>query len=201
MKMVISLPGTSEKKSSDWIHLLGKTSEEIFPLTGEPFASYFFHQEEVLLYDSGDISTIVLRNGRVVRCDEAADTRRAIRINPSDTIPAMIAGEKKVRGYLKNISVAGTAFHHSNEANFTIGSRFVISFALPIEGISRFLEIPCRVHDTRNVTWESATICLFDHTDTPWKKKILTRYVELCTIQTKLGLKNPYAKGSCIHSY
>lgn len=198
--MVNSLPDTSVKKTSDWKHLLGKTIEEIFPLTGEPFASYFFHQEEVFLYDSGDISTIVLRNERVVRCDETAETRRAIRINPYDTIPAMITGEKKVRGYLKNISIAGTAFLHTNEANFTIGSRLVISFALPIEGISRFLEIPCRVHDTRSVAWESGTICLFDYTDTPWKKRILTRYVELSTIQTKLGLKNPYAKGFSIHS-
>jgi len=200
MKMVNSLPDISVKKTSDWKHLLGKTIEEIIPLTGEPFASYFFHQEEVFLYDSGGISTIVLRDGQVVRCDESADTRRAIRINPSDTIPAMIAGEKKVRGYLKNISVAGTAFHHSNEANFTIGSRLVISFALPIEGISRFLEIPCRVHDSRSVARESGTICLFDHTDTPWKKRILTRYVELSKIQTKLGLKNPYIKRFSIHS-
>ena len=198
--MVSSLPDTNVKKTSDWKHLLGKTIEEIIPLTGEPFASYFFHQEEVFLYDSGGISTIVLRDGRVVRCDESADTRRAIRINPSDTIPAMIADEKKVRGYLKNISVAGTAFHHSNEANFIIGSRLVISFALPIEGISRFLEIPCRVHDNRSVARESATICLFDHTDMPWKKRILTRYVELSSIQTKLGLKNPYAKGLSVPS-
>ncbi|MRS02015.1 PilZ domain-containing protein [bacterium] len=192
--MLNVLSDTSAKKIGDWKHLLGKTFEEILPLTGEPFASYFFHQEEVYLYDSGGISTIVLRNGRVVRCDESADTRRAIRITPTDTIPALITGSKKVRGYMKNISIAGTAFHHSNKSIFSIGSRLVISFALPIEGISRFLEIPCRIHETRSMAWESSTICLFDHTDTPWKKRILSRYVELSTIQTRLGLKNPYSK-------
>jgi len=198
--MLNSFSDTGVKKIGDWKHLLGKTIEEIVPLTGEPFVAYFFHEEEVYLYDSGGISTIVLRNGRVVRCDESADTRRTIRITPSETIPALIAGNKKVQGYLKNISTAGTAFHHSNKSILTIGSRLVISFALPIEGISRFLEIPCRVHATRSAAWESSTICRFDHTDTPWKKRILARYVELCTIQTKLGLRNPYTKGFSLHS-
>ncbi|RQW90113.1 MAG: PilZ domain-containing protein [Geobacter sp.] len=183
-------PKIKTNSTDNWKHLLGKTVKEIIPHTGEPFASYNFHSEEVYLYDKSSISTIVLRNGVVIRCDELADNRRTIRVNPSEKIPVMIVEGKKIRGYLKDLSIAGAAFHHSYDSVFSVGSRIDISFALPIEGISRFFQISCRVHDNRNLAREKCTVVLFDLTDTPWKKRLLSRYVQLSSIHTELGLKD-----------
>jgi len=177
-----------------WKHLLGKTVTDITPYTGEPFASYLYQGEEVYLYDKGSISTIVLRNGIVVRCDDLIETRRALRITPSEKVPALLTGEQRISGYLKNLSVAGAAFHFTNDDDFSIGSLQDISFAIAIEGISRYFEISCRVHDIRILQHEKAAVVLFDLTDTPWKKRLLYRYVQLNSIQAELGLQDPFSK-------
>jgi len=192
--MVSYQPTTKSANSSrQWKHLLGKTAEEVIRQTGEPFASYIFNNEEVFLYEKGRIATIVLRNGIVIRCDDLTETRRTNRVNPSEKVPVMIVGEKKITGHLKDLSIAGAVFNHSIKLEFPIGSRLNISFALTIDGISRYFQIPCRVHDNRSQTRKKNTVVLFDLTETPWKKRLLSRYVQLNSIQTELGLKNPFA--------
>jgi len=184
---MVNLQTNKKTNSTDlWKHLLGKTVEEIIPYTGKPFASYNFHSEEVYLYDQSSISTVVLRNGIVIRCDELTETRRTIRVNPSEKVPVIIVGDKNICGYLKDLSIAGAAFHHSYDSIFPIGSRMDLSFALPIEGISRYFQISCRVHDNRILAREKYTVVLFDLTDTPWKKRLLSRYVQLSSIKTGL---------------
>ncbi len=177
-------------------HLLGKTATEITRIMGEPFASYTFHDEEVYLYESGQISTIALRKGFVVICDEMAETRRASRVHPIEKVPVLINGNKNSLGVLKDISVAGAAIQHSCEMGYSIGNRMEISFALPIEGISRYFQIPCRVHDTRCSTGTHVTIFLFDHTQYPWKKRLLSRYVQLRSIMMEMGLPNAFPLNS-----
>ncbi|MHC1698040.1 MAG: PilZ domain-containing protein [Geobacteraceae bacterium] len=190
--MVNFKPTKKTKHLVPWKQLLGKSIAEIIPYTGEPFASYHFHGEEVFLYDTGSISTVVFRNGVVVRCDDLAETRRTLRITPSEKVPALLIGERKITGYLKDLSVAGAAFHFTNHANFAIGSVLDISFALSIEGISRFFQISCRVHDDRAITHEKAAIVLFDLTGALWKKRLLSRYVQLSSISTELDLRDPF---------
>lgn len=192
--MVNFHPDNKSRHASHWKYLLGKTVSEIISYTGEPFASYFFHSEEVYLYDKGSISTIVSRNGVVVRCDDLAETRRTIRVSPIEKVPALLCGEYNIRGYLKDVSVAGAAFHHSDEADFPIGSLAEISFALPIEGVSRYFQISCRVHDNRNLANEKTSVVLFDLTNDLWKKRLLSRYVQLSSIRSELGLKDPYTR-------
>ncbi|MDD2338477.1 MAG: PilZ domain-containing protein [Geobacteraceae bacterium] len=192
--MVSIHPTKTTNNTNCWKHLLGKTVEEIIPQTGEPFASYIYSNEEVYLYDKGDISTVVLRNGIVIRCDDLAETRRTTRVNPVEKIPVVVVGEKKISGYLKDLSIAGAAFHYSNKTEFAVGSRINISFALPIAGISRYFQISCRVHVNRGLTHEKIAVVLFDHTDTPWKKQLLSRYVQLSSIQADLGLKALFTK-------
>lgn len=182
------------KQVLPWKHLLGKTMADIIPYTGKPFASYLYQDEEVYLYDEGNISTIVVRNGIVVRCDDLTETRRVSRITPSEKVPAMLIGERRISGYLKDLSVAGAAFHFSNEDNFSIWRHQKISFAISIEGISRYLEITCRVHDIRVLSQEKTAIVLFDLTDVPWKKRLLSRYVQLNSIREELGLKDPFIR-------
>lgn len=183
-----------------WKHLLGKTVQEIITQTGEPFVSYIYNDEEVFLYDKGSISTIVLRNGIVIRCDDLAETRRTTRVNPTDKIPVVLAGEKKICGYLKDLSIAGAAFHYSNKTEFPVGSRIEVSFALSIEGISRYFQIYCRVHENRGLTHDKIAVILFDHTDTPWKRQLLSRYVQLCSIQADLGLDAPFTSVTPLYS-
>jgi hypothetical protein len=192
--MVNFHPTKKSKHAIRWKHLLGKTIEEIMPYTGEPFASYLFHSEEVYLYDKGSISTIVLRNGMVICCDDLAETRRTIRVKPAEKVPAMLIGERKLTGYLKDISVAGAAFHHSNEADFPIGSRIEISFSLSIEGVSRYFEISGRIHEQRIFSNEKATVVLFDLTDDILSKRLLSRYVQLSSIRSELGLQDLFVK-------
>jgi hypothetical protein len=192
--MVTFHPVNKSKLVIPWKHLLGKTVAEITPFTGVPFASYLFQDEEVYLFDEGNISTIVVRNGVVVRCDDLTETRRSLRITPFEKVPAMLIGERRTFGYLKDLSVAGAAFHFPNEAEFSIGSFLEISFAISIEGISRFFEISCRIHDIRVLSQGKAAIVLFDLTDVPWKKRLLARYVQLNSIRAELGLKDPFNK-------
>ena len=194
--MVSVFPTKITNNTNRWKHLLGKTVEEIIPQTGEPFASYIYNNEEVYLYDKGSISTIVLRNGIVIRCDDLAETRRTTRVNPAGKIPVVVVGEKKISGYLKDLSIAGAAFHYSNKTEFSVGSRIEVSFALPIEGISRYFQISCRVHENRGSTHEKIAVVLFDHTDTPWKRQLLSRYVQLSSIQSDLGLKALFTKAT-----
>lgn len=186
--MVSFYPTKITYNTSRLKHLLGKTVEEIIPQTGEPFASYIYNNEEVYLYDKGGISTIVLRNGIVIRCDDLAETRRTTRVNPVEKIPVVLVGEKKICGYLKDLSIAGAALHYTNNTEFSVGSRIEISFALSIEGISRYFQISCRVHENRGLTNDKIAVVLFDHTDTPWKRQLLSRYVQLSSIQVDLGL-------------
>jgi hypothetical protein len=182
--------------SSQWKHLLGKSVEEIIPHAGEPFASYLFNDEEVYLFDKISISTVVARYGIIVRCDDLSETRRTLRINLSEKIPFMITGRKKITGYLKDLSIAGAAFQLPGESDLTIGSRLEISFALPLEGISRYTQISCRVQDIRGSNPENIFVVLFDHTDTPWKKQLLSRFVQLKVMQTELNLKDPFLHNS-----
>ncbi|MRR56215.1 MAG: PilZ domain-containing protein [Deltaproteobacteria bacterium] len=194
----------SNKKSKQvipWKYLLGKSVAEIIPYTGEPFASYLYQGEEVYLYDKGTISTIVVRNGIVVRCDDLTETRRALRIIPSEKVPAMLIGERRISGYLKDLSVTGAAFHFPNEAEFSIGDRQEISFTIAIEGISRYFEISCRVHDIRVLSQEKAAIVLFDLTDVPKKKRLLFRYVQLNSIRAELGLKGLFIKTNSLTAH
>lgn len=184
------------KQVIPWKILIGKTAAEIKHYTGEPFATYRYHGEEVYVYDKGDISTIVLRNGIVVRCDDLTESRRTLRITPSEKVSAMLTGEQRIFGYLKDLSVTGAAFHYTNEDDFSVGSRQEISFAITIEGISRFFEISCRVHDIRVLSQEKAAIVLFDLTGVPWKKKLLSRYVQLNSIRVELGLKDPFVQSN-----
>lgn len=187
--MAISITDSSARISIDPKRFLGKTSDEILQDMGQPFASYMFYDEEIFLYETGHVSTVVFRNGLVVCCDEQTETRRSTRVNPEGMTPVMVNGKKNLRFLLQNISSAGAAILHQNEPIFTVGKRIEISFALPIEGICRFITIPCLIHDTRQVNQEQVSIVLFDHTDTPWKKRLLSRYVTLRTAQTQLGLK------------
>ncbi|HOP40749.1 MAG TPA: hypothetical protein PLI53_06870 [Geobacteraceae bacterium] len=180
---------TKLSNSIDPKFYLGKTTEEIIQIIGPPFVSYMFHNEETFLYETGDISTVVFHNGLVVRCDEQIETRSATRVNPEGMTPIMVNGKKNQRFLLKDISFAGAAILHQNEPLFSVGKRIDISFALPIEGIFRFVTIPCLIHDKRHDNQEQVSIVLFDHTDTPWKKRLLSRYVTLRTAQTQLGLK------------
>lgn len=173
-------------------YLLGKTAREITSIMGEPFAYYTFHDEEVYLYESGKISTIAFRNGFVVICDELAETRRTTRVQPSETVPVLLNRDRNVRGALKDISIAGAAIQHSQADGYSIGNRVEISFALHIGGISRYFQIPCRVHDSRHSAGEQYSIFLFDLTQCPWKKKLLSRYVQLRSTLTELGLHNEF---------
>lgn len=198
--MVTFHPAKKSKQVIPRKHLLGKTAAEITPYTGEPFATYLYHGEEVYLYDKGRISTIVLRNGIVVRCDDLTETRRALRITPSEKVPAMLSGARRISGYLNDLSIAGAAFHFTNEDDFSVGSLQDICFAIIIEGISRYFEISCRVHDIRVLQHEKAAIVLFDLTDVPWKKRLLSRYVQLNSIRAELGLKDPFIKSKPLTS-
>ena len=80
---------TKTESSHKWRQLLGKNVDEIIPFTGKPFASYTFNNEEVFLFDEGNISTVVARNGKIIRCDDLTETRRTTRINLGK-IPFMI---------------------------------------------------------------------------------------------------------------
>lgn len=190
---MVSLNSTKDPKSKvQRKHLLGKRIAEIIPITGEPYASYHFQNEEVYLYDKGSISTVVFRNGMVVNCDDLAETRRTIRITPTEKVPALLTGEHTLRGYLKDLSVAGAAVHFKDQTDYPIGSILEISFALPIEGVSRFFQISCRVHENRYIFHEKVAIVLFDLTDVPWKKRLLYRYVQLNSIRSEFGLRDPF---------
>lgn len=188
--MATSLHFATLKNSIDPKIYLGKTTDEVLRDMGHPFASYMFHDEEIFLYETGNISTVVFRNGLVVRCGEQSETRRATRVSPEVLTPVMVNGEKNQRFLLKNISSASAAIFHQNDPRLSVGTRIDISFALPIEGVFRFITIPCLVHDKRDVNHKQVSIVLFDHTNSPWKKRLLSRYVTLRTAQTQLGLKN-----------
>jgi hypothetical protein len=176
---------TGNNSPFQWKLLLGKNVDEIIPFTGEPFASYIFNNEEVFLFDTSIISTVVARNGKIVRCDDLTETRRTLRVNLSEKIPFMIVGVKNATGYLKDLSIAGAALELPGACNLAIGTRIGLSLAIPLEGISRHLRISCRIHDIRGSGSEKTAVVLFDLTDTPWKKLLLSRYIQLNVLHTE----------------
>lgn len=177
-----------ESAESRWKQFLGKTTAELMRAMGDPFVAYSFREEEVYLYDSNPVTTIAIRSGLVVKCNDTSETRRALRVQPSHRINVIARGEGKIKGQLKDISVASAAILHTDETCFTQGSLAKVSFALPIDGIDRFLEISGRVQDSRIVAGMRSTVFLFDLTSSPRKKRLLSRYVLLRKIQTELDL-------------
>lgn len=182
---------------SGWKYFLGKTASELMKAMGDPFVAYSFHEDEVYLYDSNPVATIAIRQGLVVKCNDMSETRRAIRVQPLQNISFIARGEGKIKGLLKDISVASAAVLHTGETCFTIGSIAKVSFALPIDGIDRFLEISCRVQDTRSAHGMRTTVFQFDLTNSPRKKRLLSRYVLLRMIQTEMDLDDSPLWGDC----
>jgi hypothetical protein len=182
-----------------WKQFLGKTATELTRAMGDPFVAYSFREDEVYLYDSNPVTTIAIRSGLVVKCNDASETRRAVRVQPSHYTNVIVRGEGKIKGQLKDISVAGAAVLHSDETLFTIGSRAKLSLTLPIDGMDRFLEIACRVQATRIVNGMRSTVFLFDLTSSPRKKRMLSRYVLLRKLQSELDLDDALLWGDPKH--
>lgn len=173
-------------------NFLGKTAGELTRVMGEPFASYSYRDGEIYLYDSKPVKTVALHNGLVVKCDDLAETRKSNRVQPLRNIPVFVRGGGKLKGLLKDISTSGAAVSFTSEVGFAIGDFAVLTFALPIEGIDRFLEIPCRVQDTRNTEGISTTVFLFDYSAVCREKRVIARYVSLRITQTELDLDDSF---------
>jgi hypothetical protein len=183
------------KNSASRRHLknfLGKTAGELTRVMGEPFASYSYRDGEIYLYDSKPLKTVAFHNGLVVKCDDLAETRKSNRVQPLRNIPVVVRGGGKSKGLLKDISISGAAVSFAPDVNFAIGDFAVLTFALPIEGIDRFLEIPCRVQDTRNTDGISTTVFLFDFSGVSREKRVIARYVSLRITQTELDLDDSF---------
>lgn len=175
-------------RAADWKRLLGKTGREIARVMGDPFAVYSFRDEEIYMYDSVPPTTISVRRGLVVSCNDTQETRRAIRVRPEQDIKVIARGEETLKGHLRDISVAGAAVLHSGENALEVGSSVKLSLVLPIDGTSRLLQIPGRVRDARRVRGAPLAVFLFDLTDSPREKRLLSRYVLLRQTQQELGL-------------
>lgn len=173
-------------------NFLGKTAVELTRVMGEPFASYSYRDGEIYLYDSKPVKTVALHNGLVVKCDELAETRKNNRVQPLGNIPVVVRGGGKLKGLLKDISISGAAVSLAHDVSFAIGDLAVLTFALPIEGIDRFLEIPCRVQDTRNSDGISTIVFLFNFSGIPREKRLIARYVSLRITQTELDLDDSF---------
>ncbi len=171
--------------------VLGKTAGELDRIMGEPSVSYSYRDNEVFLYDSKPVKTVSLRNGVVVKCDDYADSRRYIRVQPIGSIPVLAMGKDKDRGTLKDISISGVAVSHDG-IPFAAGDRVLLAFALPIEGIDRFIEIPCRVHNTRNGAEGATTVFNFDYSGGYHKKRLVARYVSLRKAQVEMELDDSF---------
>lgn len=174
--------------AADWKRLLGRTGREIASVMGDPFAIYSFRDEEIYLYDSMPPTTISVRSGLVVSCNDTRETRRAVRVRPEQVIKVIARGEETLKGRLRDISVAGAAVMHSSDTSLEIGSSAGISLVLPIDGTNRLLQIPGRVRDARHVRGATVTVFLFDLTESPREKRLLSRYVQLRQTQQELGL-------------
>jgi hypothetical protein len=173
-------------------NFLGKTTGELTRVMGEPFASYSYRDNEVYLYDSKSVSTVALHNGLVVKCDDLTETRKHVRVQPFRNIPVLARGRVRIKGSLKDISVRGAAVMHTPDDIFEIGEFVVIFFALPVDGIDRFLEIPCRVQDTRFTNGVCTTIFLFNLSGMYRGKRLLSRYVSLRRTQAELDLDDSF---------
>ncbi|NMC73526.1 MAG: PilZ domain-containing protein [Geobacteraceae bacterium] len=167
---------------------LGKTAGELTRVLGEPFASYSYGDSEVFLYDSKPVTTVALRNGLIVKCNDVAESRRQLRVQPLQNIPVVSRGEACNRGVLKDISIGGAAVSFPSDAVFVMRESAVLSFSLPTEGSGRFLEIPCRVKDIRIVDGECVTVFLFDCTRAPREKATIARYISIRKIQDELAI-------------
>jgi hypothetical protein len=171
---------------------LGKTAGELTRVMGEPFASYSYRDSEVYLYDSKPVTTVALHNGVIVKCNDLADARRHLRVQPLQNIAVVSRGEASNKGQLKDISIGGAAVSFPTDVTFAIRDTTVLTFSLPIEGIDRFLEIPCRVKDIRAIDGVVITVFLFDFSSIPREKAIITRYISLRKIQAELDLDDSF---------
>lgn len=171
---------------------LGKTAGELTRVLGEPFASYSYRDSEVYLYDSKPVTTVALHNGLIVKCNDVAEARRQLRVRPLQNIPVVSRGETSNTGLLKDISIGGVAVSFSSGAVFMMRESAVLSFSLPIEGVDRFLEIPCRVKDIRIVEGVGVTVFLFDFSRVPREKAIITRYISVRKIQAELDIDDSF---------
>lgn len=177
-------------RDTRWENLLGKTVTELIRVMGDPFVVYRYHEEEVYLYDSQPEATFEIHDGLVVRCNDLADKRRTARVRPLGRIAAIARGESKIKGTLHDISTAGAAMLHHSDSLLPRGSDAMISFALPIDGIDCFMEIPSRVQDSRTIDGMRSTVFLFDLTDCLDKKRLIFRYVMVRKAQMELDLND-----------
>jgi hypothetical protein len=171
---------------------LGITAGELTRVMGEPFASYSYRDGEIYLYDSKPLKTVALHNGLVVKCDDFAETRKSNRVQPLQNIPVVVRGEGKHKGLLKDISTSGAAVSFTADACIAIGDFCALTFALPIEGIDRILEIPCRVQDIRISDGICTVVFLLNFSGMFREKRLLARYVSLRIAQTELDLDDSF---------
>jgi hypothetical protein len=184
-----------DKNSASRRHLksfLGKTAGELTRAMGEPFASYSYRDGEIYLYDSKPVKTVAFHNGLVVKCDDLTETRKNNRVQPLRNIPVFIQGEGKRKGLLKDISTSGAAVTFTPDAGFAIGDFAVLTVALPIDGTDCFLEIPCRVKDTRISDGISTVVFLLNFSGMYREKRLLARYISLRITQAELDLDDSF---------
>lgn len=174
--------------TAGWKRLLGKTAGELTRVMGDPFVAYSYRDEEIYLYDSKPATTIAIRKGLVIRCNDTRETRRAVRVRPAQDIDVIVRGEGTLKGQVKDISVAGAAVLHAGESGFPLGSRVELSLVLPIDGSERSLKLACRLRDARSIPGYRMSVLLFDLTNSPGEKRLLSRYVLLRKTQEELGL-------------
>jgi hypothetical protein len=178
--------------NNNWRHFLGRTSSEIAQTMGKPFASYSFRDQEIFLYDSKPLTSISIQNGIVVTCNDIREARKTRRVSPENEETVIFNRDCKKVGRLNDISITAASICVFEDTQFSLGEKAIVSLSLTIDGIARYLEIPCIVHDSRDVAGSRSTIFLFDLSADQWKKRILSRYISLRTAQTALALDSTY---------
>ncbi len=177
---------TYSTRKDSWKRFLGRTTREITQSLGKPFASYTFRDQEIYLYDSNPVSSIALQNGIVITCNEAKDARTALRVRPRQKIATLFNSDSNKRGMLDDISVQSASIHIDEHRHSDLNSVSSVSFSLTVDGVSRFLEVPCALQQTRTDAGKTYAIFLFDFTGNHWKKRIISRFISINTAESAL---------------
>lgn len=168
-------------------HYLGKTTREIAQSLGRPFASYTFRDQEIYVYDSKPVSSIALQNGIVVSCNAEKDSRTAPRIKLQQDVPILFNGDCTKRGLLVDLSVKSALISFEKSESISPKDVSSLSFSLTVDGISRFISIPCNLKETRKDLEKELAIFIFDFNHDQWKKRIISRYISLNTVISSLN--------------
>jgi hypothetical protein len=169
--------GSSRTRKTRVKHLLGKTAAELAKAIGDPFASYSYRDEEIFVYDKAPVKTIALQNGHVVKCDNLKESRKTVRVRPQAEIPIIVNGDSKTRGKVLDISMAAIAVSHAGRNVFIQGESVTLSFLLPMNGLKKFIELPCWVKSTRKADGQNVTVFILDPTKAINNRIILAKYV------------------------